>query len=604
MRQREYQPVTGQIDEQRMEIENRIKNLCWTVSGDYSLNIKPDVEAFARSKYIALYDAIKQGAFGKYFDLKELSLYILKKAALSAKEKPLMELVQLCVDAAVYPLISEERLGIDDVRAKAFHDILEYQGNIMEQTYLGQVKKAILKGFIGQGDETIADDLEHVVRKINSLASAKNTADIIAVIDHIYNDLFDPTFEQKHGDLQTVLRSTQFDLTESFWQECMSDEQMEEIIKLYRSNLSDDMMRLDIDEHKTAYIPYHKDTKDAKADEDAADPEAIKKVAEYVQLNYGKSYLSALEQARIKGKLCRGLHGNCTLLFTEGILHAAVLKNNQYRFSQLQFEKNRTYYYSNHWIIKRNIAVLADTLQKAMVLRQEEEHCRFYSGQLVPARVWKVTRTDDIKLFDKKIKSDNSEFVVDILLDASGSQAKRQSQVAVQGYIISEALSQVGIAHRVVSYSTFWDYTVLQRFRDYDDDREANMRIFEFRASANNRDGLAIKAVCDALTQRQEDNKILIVLSDGKPNDMGTSRPGTRKILPYTGDDAVKDTAFEVRRARASGICVLGIFAGIEDDLPAEKKIYGKDFAYIRNISNFSRIVGTYLRRQMDKEDN
>lgn len=98
----EHQMEMEQLDEHRMEIENRIKNLCWTVSGDYSLHIKPDVESFAKSKYIALYDAIKQGAFGKYYEPRELSLYILKKAALSAKEKPLFELAQLCVDASGY----------------------------------------------------------------------------------------------------------------------------------------------------------------------------------------------------------------------------------------------------------------------------------------------------------------------------------------------------------------------------------------------------------------------------------------------------------------------------------------------------------------------
>ena len=37
-----------------MEIENRIRNLFWTISGDYTLDVKPDVEAFARSREIAL----------------------------------------------------------------------------------------------------------------------------------------------------------------------------------------------------------------------------------------------------------------------------------------------------------------------------------------------------------------------------------------------------------------------------------------------------------------------------------------------------------------------------------------------------------------------
>lgn len=63
----------------------------------------------------------------------------------------------------------------------------------------------------------------------------------------------------------------------------------------------------------------------------------------------------------------------------------------------------------------------------------------------------------------------------------------------------------------------------------------------------------------------------------------------------------MKDTAFEVRKARNQGISVLGIFAGNEEDLYAEKKIFGKEFTYTRNISSFAHIVGTYLRKQMEQ---
>ena len=70
----------------------------------------------------------------------------------------------------------------------------------------------------------------------------------------------------------------------------------------------------------------------------------------------------------------------------------------------------------------------------------------------------------------------------------------------------------------------------------------------------------------------------------------------------YDGEKAVKDTAYEVRWARNQGIFVIGIFVGNEEELSVEKRIYGKDFAYIRNISNFSRMVGTFLRRQIDIE--
>ena len=45
------------IEDYKMELENRIRNLLWTVSGDYTLDVKPDVSLFLRSKEIALYDA-------------------------------------------------------------------------------------------------------------------------------------------------------------------------------------------------------------------------------------------------------------------------------------------------------------------------------------------------------------------------------------------------------------------------------------------------------------------------------------------------------------------------------------------------------------------
>ena len=47
------------------------------------------------------------------------------------------------------------------------------------------------------------------------------------------------------------------------------------------------------------------------------------------------------------------------------------------------------------------------------------------------------------KFFEQEIKGDASDFVVDVLIDASGSQMKRQGEVALQAYIISEALSNV-----------------------------------------------------------------------------------------------------------------------------------------------------------------
>ena len=81
-------------EEFELELENRIKNLIWTVSGDYTLDVKPDIESYHRSHAVGLYDGIKQGAFARYFNREELSLYLMKKIYLHGEEGPLMSLAK------------------------------------------------------------------------------------------------------------------------------------------------------------------------------------------------------------------------------------------------------------------------------------------------------------------------------------------------------------------------------------------------------------------------------------------------------------------------------------------------------------------------------
>ncbi len=110
--------------------------------------------------------------------------------------------------------------------------------------------------------------------------------------------------------------------------------------------------------------------------------------------------------------------------------------------------------------------------------------------------------------------------------------------------------------------------------------------------SSNNRDGLAIKAAGYGLLAREEEKKILIILSDGRPYDVIINRPNAKNPAALSGKICIADTATEVRRLRIQDVSVLGVFAGEEKDLAAEKKIFGKDFAYIRDIGNFRRSYG------------
>ena len=587
-----------EIEDSRLELENRIRNLLWTVSGDYKLDMKPDISLFLRSRAIALYDGIKQGALARFYDKDLLGLYLVKKEFLQAGEGELTAVAQLCIEEAIGEKICEERPGIRSMQREAFEDILDQEFEEMpsQKDLLGRLKVAVLRRRLDGGEYRMERRMVPFMELVIRAGKAKDTMELIRVIDELYNALVDPMFERLHGNLERVLAVTLEELTEYSWEDFLSEEMYEEALESYVEQLTTNMAGME-DRSVTEEM---EEKRHKKKNITVVTPEMLEKAYTYVELNYGKTYLSEAEEKRINYLMCRGVHSDCSLYFTEGILKNPAKRNYQYEYAKRLRNKNIWLYHDKHRIVKRNITVLTDTLRKSLVLRSETQMILSDRGQIVPSRLWRIGRSRDAKLFEQELKGEASEFVVDVLIDASGSQMSRQGEVALQAYIISEALSNVEIPHRVMSFCTFWDYTILHRFREYDDPRTANENIFNYVTSSNNRDGLAIKTAGYGLLAREEEKKILIVLSDGKPYDVLVNRPNARNPKPYQGKEAISDTATEIRHLRNLEVSVLGVFAGEEKDLATEKKIFGKDFAYIRDIKNFSKIVGRYLTKQLE----
>ena len=602
------------IQDYRLELENRIRNLLWTISGDYTQQMKPDVSLFLRSKDIALYDGIKQGALAKFFDKDFLGMYLVKKIFMGADEMALTFVSQLCIEEAIGDRICLERPGIWEMQRRACEDILdqEYEKLPSPSDKLGYLRVNMLRRRIdkdrrrtaaiktsSEGEELLAKSgIYHYMNVIAAAADAKDTMTLIRIIDTVYNEVADPDFSKK-ATLEQVLAVTIEDLTEFDWKDYLSEEMYEDALESYmeqltsnaagmeNANVTQEMEEERQTRHKIKVVP----------------PEALEKAHTYVELNFGKSYLNEVEEKRMNLLMCRDIHSDCSLYFTEGILKNPVKRNYQYEYAKRLKNKNIWLYHDKHRIVKRNIALLTEMLKKSLVIKSESQEIISDRGTIIPSRLWRIGRSRDAKLFRQELKGDSSDFVVDVLIDASGSQMSRQGEVALQAYIISEALSNAGLPHRVMSYCTFWDYTIIHRFREYDDPRSANENIFNYVTSSNNRDGLAIRAAGHGLLMREEEKKILIILSDGRPYDVIVNRPNARNPKPYHGKYAITDTAAQIRKLRSQGVSVLGVFAGEEKDLATEKKIFGKDFAYIRDITGFSKIVGRYLTKQLEDEE-
>ncbi len=606
------------IQDYQLELENRIRNLLWTISGDYTQQMKPDVSLFLRSKDIALYDGIKQGALAKFFDKDFLGMYLVKKIFMGADETALTFVSQLCIEEAIGDRICQERPGIWEMQRRACEDILdqEYERMPSAADKLGYLRVNMLRRRIDRGKQgaavskKVAEDsaslsasdrskgIYHYINMIAGAADVKDTMSLIRMIDTVYNEVADPDFSQK-TTLEQVLAVTVEDLTEFDWRDYLSEEMYEDALESYMEQLTSNAAGME-NANVTQEMEEERQTKHKIK---VVPPEALEKAHTYVELNFGKTYLNEMEEKRMNQLMCRDIHGDCSLYFTEGILKNPVRRNYQYEYAKRLKNKNIWLYHDKHRIVKRNIALLTEMLKKSLVIKSESQEILSDRGTIVPSRLWRLGRSGDAKVFKRELKGDSSDFVVDVLIDASGSQMSRQGEVALQAYIISESLSNAGLPHRVMSYCTFWDYTILHRFREYDDPRSANENIFNYVTSSNNRDGLAIRAAGYGLLMREEEKKILIILSDGRPYDVVVNRPNARNPHPYHGKYAITDTAAQIRKLRSQGVSVLGVFAGEEKDLATEKKIFGKDFAYIRNITGFSKIVGRYLTKQLEDDE-
>ena len=565
-------------------MENRLQNLLWTVSEDYNCDVKINPADLQKSPEIAFYNMILQGAFQKYFDAEVFETYMQKKIQYGAEPSVLFLISKLCIDSAVCQKVCAERKGIENIRRKAFRETLKKDAFRFSHTDWDYLEYCYLEFQLYQKIRN--PKLQPLLLKIAALSHTNSIKDVCKCIDEVYHTAYEKGFAKYFKGISKDTNGLQSGTEDS--------EETKE-----QDNL--------ISEEDTVNIfSGHVDAQDnGKQDKSTArllslDKQSSEHLEKYIELNYGKSILPPNEKSRLQKQMCTGIHEDCRLHITKGVLHNQTENNAKTDYVKRIKEENLHIYKKNFLLTRQNILSLSNLLKRALLTRTELELCTGEYGTICPEKLWNLGRTDNTMLFKRELLQDNSDFAVEVLIDASGSQQRRQSLVALQGFIISRALSLAEIPHRVTGFCTFGSYTILNEYRDYLDNSDADENIFEFYGSANNRDGLAIRAAADSLDKQPQENKILIVLSDGNPNDIiaANSRQKAEK-QPYCLDFAVKDTATEVRRLRNRKISVLGVFAGEEEDLQAEKKIFGKDFAYIHDISNFANIVGHYLKKQI-----
>ena len=161
--------------------------------------------------------------------------------------------------------------------------------------------------------------------------------------------------------------------------------------------------------------------------------------------------------------------------------------------------------------------------------------------------------------------------------------------------LFHEALKSVNVAHEVIG---FWEDT-----NDATKEKQPNYfkpviefstslrnlsgpEIMQLQPEEDNRDGYAIRLMTDRLMTRFENQKFLLVFSDGEPAAFGYEQNG------------IVDTHEAVLQARKKGIDVINIFLSNSEIEESQKKIlhdiYGNFSILVSNIEELPNVLFLY----------
>ena len=213
-----------------------------------------------------------------------------------------------------------------------------------------------------------------------------------------------------------------------------------------------------------------------------------------------------------------------------------------------------------------------------------------------------ITPTDayrpDQRFFaNKKLPQDLPDMAVSVLVDHSGSMCGHRIETAMKASLLLHSFCTglnipVAVAgHNAVSggggvnYVIYADY---EQISGKDKFRAARMAASITKMAANhcNRDGLALKIAADLLARRPEQVRLLMIISDGRPNHDG-----------YGGEEAAKDIRRILRKAKQDGIEVIACAIG--DDKENIKAIYGDSFVDISDLSRLPKTLVNIVKKRI-----
>ena len=317
-----------------------------------------------------------------------------------------------------------------------------------------------------------------------------------------------------------------------------------------------------------------------------------KEKKKYLEDNFGKSIFSEDEMKLIEEKYLTDAHKKSKLHYTRGIDFKNVSEENieeAYNRHLLKFKENRNFY-------NNEIKSLSKKIRLALSSHAGSDEVITNSGKLISKLAYKSMISDNVNIFSKKILNLNSYLKVDLVLDASASLMDLESDIAIEAYIVSKSLENNEILNRVISYQTVGDYTVITILKDYEEKSEFE-KIFRYRASGWNRDGLFYRAYKELLEEENK-NHLLIYLTDAYPRDIkALTTKNFFASKKYAEKESLTDTKKELDKLRKIGIHTSAILNS--DKIENAKFLFGRNYIKIKSVKEIANVAGRFIQREI-----
>lgn len=327
------------------------------------------------------------------------------------------------------------------------------------------------------------------------------------------------------------------------------------------------------------------------------------KAREQIRKYFGEPVFSRQETELFEKGICTGGHRGVSLYF-------AGIDVNSSDFDEVRrkhIENNIDFYRENRNRFRNAVNVLTQLIRNAILTQEADDFYLDRTGLMDSTKAWRGSMLGDERVFQKKESKTGGDLCVTFLLDASSSQKAHQEIIASEAYIIAEALRKNRIDTQILTYSSLSGFTIINLLKERSGPHsipvthDQDMGVFGYTAMGCSRDGLVFKAVRKMIDTKNYRYNLLLVLTDACPNDDAAvpySGEGFQ-ARQYTGKDAVRDTAAEVRRIREDNITTDAIVFSEDGMITSAKEIYGSGYVRIRKLDELAGAAGRYIQSEI-----